>query len=76
MNIIQTKTLTKRYGDTLAVDNVSINVQQGEIYGFLGLNGAGKTTTIRLLLGLLNLMVVLVSCSMKNRNRPLKSGMM
>jgi len=53
MNIIQTKNLTKRYGDTIAVDNVSINVKQGEIYGFLGLNGAGKTTTIRLLLGLI-----------------------
>ena len=53
MNIIQTKQLTKRYGDTIAVDNVSIHVNQGEIYGFLGLNGAGKTTTIRLLLGLI-----------------------
>jgi len=53
MNIIQTTNLTKRYGDTIVVDNVSINVKQGEIYGFLGLNGAGKTTTIRLLLGLI-----------------------
>ena len=53
MNIIQTKNLTKRYGDTIAVDKVSIHVNQGEIYGFLGLNGAGKTTTIRLLLGLI-----------------------
>lgn len=53
MNIIQTNNLTKQYGDTTAVDNVSITVKQGEIYGFLGLNGAGKTTTIRLLLGLI-----------------------
>jgi len=53
MNIIQTENLTKRYGDTLAVDDVSIHVQQREIYGFLGLNGAGKTTTIRILLGLI-----------------------
>ncbi len=53
MNIIQTENLTKRFGDTLAVDNVSINVRQGEIYGFLGLNGAGKTTTIRLILGMI-----------------------
>jgi len=53
MNIIQTKNLTKKYGDIIAVDNVSIHVKQGEIYGFLGLNGAGKTTTIRLLLGLI-----------------------
>lgn len=53
MNIIQTENLTKKFGDTLAVDNVSINVREGEIYGFLGLNGAGKTTTIRLLLGMI-----------------------
>ena len=53
MNIIQTKNITKRYGDTIAVDNVSIHIEQGEIYGFLGLNGAGKTTTVRLLLGLI-----------------------
>ncbi len=53
MNIIETNKLTKRYGDTLAVDHVSMHVKKGEIYGFLGLNGAGKTTTIRLLLGLI-----------------------
>jgi ABC-2 type transport system ATP-binding protein len=53
MNIIQTEKLTKKFGDTVAVDDVSINVREGEIYGFLGLNGAGKTTTIRLLLGMI-----------------------
>lgn len=53
MNVIQTEKLTKRFGDTIAVDDVSINVREGEIYGFLGLNGAGKTTTIRLLLGMI-----------------------
>ncbi len=53
MNIIQTENLTKKFGDTIAVDDVSINVRKGEIYGFLGLNGAGKTTTIRLLLGMI-----------------------
>jgi len=53
MNIIRTENLTKRYGDITAVDNVSMHVKEGEIYGFLGLNGAGKTTTIRLLLGLI-----------------------
>jgi ABC-2 type transport system ATP-binding protein len=53
MTIIQTDGLTKRYGDTIAVNNVSIHVNEGEIYGFLGLNGAGKTTLIRLLLGLI-----------------------
>jgi ABC-2 type transport system ATP-binding protein len=49
---VSTSGLTKRYGDTLAVDRVALRVERGEIYGFLGLNGAGKTTTIRLLLGM------------------------
>ena len=50
MNIIETENLTKRFGETIAVDNISISIGEKEIYGFLGLNGAGKTTTIRLLL--------------------------
>lgn len=45
--------LTKRYGKLLAVDHLNLEVQRGEIFGFLGLNGAGKTTTIRILLDLL-----------------------
>ncbi|MBZ5603302.1 MAG: ABC transporter ATP-binding protein [Acidobacteriia bacterium] len=45
--------LVKRFGDFVAVDNVSIDVAQGEIFGFLGPNGAGKSTTIRILCGLL-----------------------
>src|SRR5512138_2752158 len=49
---IETDSLTKRYGEVLAVDSVSLRVKPGEIYGFLGLNGAGKTTTIRSLLGM------------------------
>lgn len=53
MDIIKTDNLTKAFGDTVAVNKVSLNVKQGEIYGFLGLNGAGKTTAIRLLLGLI-----------------------
>ena len=44
--------LTKRYGDTLALDHLDLTVEPGEVYGYLGPNGAGKTTTIRLLLGL------------------------
>jgi ABC-2 type transport system ATP-binding protein len=50
--IIVTRDLTKRYGDRLAVDAVSLTVRRGEVYGFLGPNGAGKTTTLRMLLGL------------------------
>lgn len=45
--------LTKRFGDFIAVDNVSFAVKPGEIFGFLGPNGSGKTTTIRMLLGLM-----------------------
>ena len=52
-SVIRTEDISKNYGKLLAVDNVSINVRKGEIYGFLGLNGAGKTTTIRMLLGLI-----------------------
>jgi ABC-2 type transport system ATP-binding protein len=50
--VIQTHQLVKRYGDVTAVDGLSLQVNRGEIYAFLGLNGAGKTTTIRLLLGM------------------------
>lgn len=50
--VIETIGLTKHYGKVKAVDNVSLSVRKGEIYGFLGLNGAGKTTTIRILLGM------------------------
>ena len=45
--------LSKRFGSFTAVDNVSLKVHEGEIFGFLGANGAGKTTTIRMLCGLL-----------------------
>src|SRR5512132_2362336 len=49
---VRTEGLTKRYGETLALDALDLEVQAGEVYGYLGPNGAGKTTTIRLLLGL------------------------
>jgi ABC-2 type transport system ATP-binding protein len=52
-NIIRTENISKHYGDTHAVSDMSLNIRKGEIYGFLGLNGAGKTTTIRMLLGLI-----------------------
>ena len=51
--VVQTEGLTKRYGDRLAVDSVSMTVRRGEVYGFLGPNGAGKTTTLRMMLGLI-----------------------
>ena len=50
---VQTVDLTRRFGKFTAVDNVSIEVQKSEIFGFLGANGAGKTTVIRMLCGLL-----------------------
>jgi ABC-2 type transport system ATP-binding protein len=49
---IQTHGLTKRYGETLALDSLDLTVRPGEVYGYLGPNGAGKTTTIHLLLGM------------------------
>ncbi|MEH6979852.1 MULTISPECIES: ABC transporter ATP-binding protein [Bacillus] len=51
--IIKTVNLTKLYGNQKSVDNLNLNVHQGQIYGFIGRNGAGKTTTIRMLLGLI-----------------------
>jgi ABC-2 type transport system ATP-binding protein len=50
--MIEARGLTKRYGDTVAVDDLSFGVEPGKITGFLGPNGAGKTTTMRLILGL------------------------
>jgi len=50
--VIQVSDLTKRYGEILAVDHISFEVKEGEVFGFLGPNGAGKTTTIRMLTGL------------------------
>jgi ABC-2 type transport system ATP-binding protein len=52
LQAIRTEDLTKRYGETVALDGLELTVEPGEVYGFLGPNGAGKTTTIRLLLGL------------------------
>jgi ABC-type multidrug transport system ATPase subunit len=50
--VIETRGLTKRYGNLVAVDGLTMRVRPGEVYGFLGPNGAGKTTTLRMLLGL------------------------
>jgi len=51
--MVRMQGLSKRYGDTLALDRLDLTVERGGVYGYLGQNGAGKTTTIRLLLGLL-----------------------
>jgi len=52
---VEVSNLTKRYGEVLAVDNISFDVSKGELFGFLGPNGAGKTTTINMLTGLARL---------------------
>ena len=53
MNVIQIENLTKRYGSRLGIDNLSLQVSEGELFGFLGPNGAGKTSTIRVIMGML-----------------------
>src|SRR6266480_2228169 len=50
---IETRGLTRRFGDFTAVDNIDLRVESGTFYGFLGPNGAGKSTTIKMLTGLL-----------------------
>ena len=52
MNVIEADNLVKRFGDFTAVDHISFQVEQGEIFGFLGANGAGKTTAMRMFCGL------------------------
>lgn len=50
--VIQTEKLTKRFGDFIATNEITFDVQKGEVFGFLGANGAGKTTAMRMLCGL------------------------
>ena len=52
MNAIECNHLTKQFGDFKAVNDISLSVRKGEIFGFLGANGAGKTTAIRIFCGL------------------------
>jgi len=52
--MLKVSNVVKKYGDILAVDNLSFEVKSGEIFGLLGLNGAGKTTTFRMILGLID----------------------
>ena len=51
--MLKVEGITKRYGEIVAVDNLSFTVAKGEIFGLLGENGAGKTTTFRIIMGLL-----------------------
>ena len=50
--VVEVKDLTKRYGDLVAVNDVSFSIEKGEIFGLLGPNGAGKTTTMEMIEGL------------------------
>jgi len=52
--ILEIKNLTKYYGTTLAVNNLSLSLNEGEVFGFIGPNGAGKSTTIRSIMNLIN----------------------
>ena len=52
MAVLQIKNLTKQFGSFTAVNNISVDLKEGEILGLLGPNGAGKTTTIQMLLGI------------------------
>ena len=52
--MITTKNLSKRYGDKLAVDDLTFSVAPGEVLGFLGANGAGKSTTMRMIAGFIS----------------------
>ena len=51
--ILQTKNLTKSYGRTLALNNLTITIEQGQVVGILGPNGSGKTTTLGIILNIL-----------------------
>ena len=52
--VLEVQNLTKYYGKTLGVENLSLKLKEGEIFGFIGPNGAGKSTTIRSIVNLIN----------------------
>ncbi len=52
--MIETRNLTKRYGDLIAVNNINLRLEDGDVFGFIGPNGSGKTTTMRMVATLLN----------------------
>ena len=71
--MIEVKNLVKRYGDHLAVDDLSFTIEEGKIYGFLGPNGAGKSTTMNMITGYIASTSVIFSLtgttSWRNRSR-------
>ena len=52
--MIETRDLTKKYGELFAIKSIDLNLSRGDVFGFIGPNGAGKTTTMRILATLLN----------------------
>ncbi len=73
---IVARALTRRFGDFTAVDGISFDVAQGEVFGFLGANGAGKTTAIRMLIGLLapsDGEAVVAGCNVRSETETLRS---
>lgn len=65
VTVFEAINITKKYRNTLALNQVSMSVMQGDIYGFIGENGAGKTTMIRLLTGLADLLLAKLLYSVK-----------
>ena len=51
--MLRIENFTKRYGDKVAVDNLTLHIAPGEVFGFIGHNGAGKTTTLKAVVGIL-----------------------
>ncbi len=75
MNAIEMQSLTKKYGKVTAVDNLSLTIEQGELFSLLGVNGAGKTTTIKMLSCLIKPTggdAVLLGDSVKERSQVIK----
>ena len=73
--MIEVEALTKRFGSTLAVDDLSFSVEPGRVTGFLGPNGAGKSTTMRAILGLVRPTAGRASPSaLDNRPKPARGG--
>ena len=72
--VLSIKNLTKHLSSKLILNNISLDVMPGEIFGFLGPNGSGKTTTIKVVLGLLSLEAGEVSvCGYDMRKEPMKA---